>query len=134
MIFGKNSFKKFKLCDYYKPTTIKHNFFRKISFRQSVTTKDSIKEKKQKKIKENVNKINNEKYKKKKNIKVKHLKKKKCGWCEVNNKELLNNNPMKEKLKLCKCKKIYYCCRKHQKNDWKKMHKFHCIANKKKTI
>lgn len=43
-----------------------------------------------------------------------------CDWCHV-------TNSKDRKLKLCKgCGVAAYCCRKHQKLQWKKSHRFVC--------
>ena len=56
------------------------------------------------------------------------VKNKECGWCYINNEELKAKKKKNKKLKICRCKKIYYCCRNHQKRDWKSKHRVICIA------
>ena len=58
---------------------------------------------------------------------------KECGYSECNASILtINNNTKPGKiqiltLKLCsQCKNRYYCCRKHQKLDWNKNHRYEC--------
>ena len=58
---------------------------------------------------------------------------KECGYSECNTSILtINNNTNSGEiqiltLRLCsQCKNRYYCCRKHQKLDWNKKHRYEC--------
>ena len=124
-IIGKNCYKKFIWNDYSKEIKLPV-WFCKLSS-QNISY-DNIK--KIKKDNQNINK--NKKLKKKKNKKMKQKKVKKCGWCQINNKELKkildNKKKEKNKLKICRCKMIYYCSYSHQKHHWKKKHRMFCNA------
>lgn len=59
---------------------------------------------------------------------------KECGFSKCNTSILITNNTNEGKiqiqplaLKLCsRCKIKYYCCRRHQKLDWKYRHRYDC--------
>eukprot|EP01084_Bolivina_argentea_P042549 78452_1 len=54
---------------------------------------------------------------------------KKCGWNKCNKESNTQSLEIKShKMYICKgCKLIYYCCRKHQKKDWKMIHSQQCL-------
>eukprot|EP01084_Bolivina_argentea_P260551 440037_1 len=60
---------------------------------------------------------------------------KKCGWIKCQTSTCLDITCRKSTTKLVKCKGcklVYYCCRKHQKLDWKAVHRAQCLFSKHK--
>ena len=59
------------------------------------------------------------------------VKVKQCGWCNINNKQLELKSTINNKLKMCICETVYYCCRNHQKRDWNSKHRLTCMARRR---
>jgi hypothetical protein len=50
---------------------------------------------------------------------------------------MIKRQPLKEQCQICnqqcttrceRCKEFYYCCKQHQKQDWKQAHKYECFV------